>query len=816
MAEHYQRGIAHTLPQSKSSGSCHDDLQEQFDGSSYIFDDLGDSGSETMCPLQNYDLFSSSCPLLFSETAPEGLAPVANRNGELRPPPDVPSSCSSTLIASMVSNTYDSRDYDPNELSLLAPSTVMLGRDERINENAPNFWDSLGHSTVHLPPASSNNSALIVTSHHQLMGDSNSTTITQKRKRHVAGLPKNLNSNDLIDKRYALKSFVKHLPDPTFNTIESLANDFGFPFEYVMDLWCQHRKNRKSGSFYLNDCASMNHPNPIIKESEKFRVPSREGSVAISEPSEVPTKRPRSNTETSQAADGDHRNKLHQCPQCGGGVTRQANLPRHLRTHFPGQFHCQYPGCNKVFSRKDKLNDHFKRMHGNGNSKLDIVQRRKDDPENDPDSEGPGDVDKLGHRGGYSRSGKPKQGSQDGAIPTSSRESAQDTYSNDIAKSLSAGCEFFAPVSQHTSAVEYLRKFVASHINGKLGQGGFGQVYEISVNNGADAKDPEAFACKSIRLPNHSRDEVVERARNEINILRVLNHPHIIEFAGAIIFPNSAFIYTRPVAECNLKEFLSRQLSPLLTLLKCQIWEGIRGIALAIAYLHGHERGGGFHGDIKPENILVMEDEKVESGVKFLLADFGSARLSSSTSRVIHSNQALTPRYCAPEWFENGERGPPSDIWSFGCVMAYIVTYLHDKTAADFETFRVYSEEVKTDWNYHESLPVVKDWLRFLFHNCSKVTYTPVVLEHMDLIFHMLSSSPRERPSSKDVVTKLEVYKSVTAQIADQARNAIMELLEQPQEILQQTHTNDYRSTNCGFERPDTEDLGIWQHESTE
>jgi hypothetical protein len=640
MAKHYQRGIEHTLPQSKSSGLCNDDLQEQCDGFSYIFDDLGDSGSETMCPLQNCELFSSSCPLSFNGTVPEGLAPVTDRNGKLQPPPDMPSSCSSTLIASTVSDIHNSRDYDPNDLRLVAPSTVMLDSDERINDHTPNYWNPLGHSTVHLPPASGNNSAL--------------TTIMQKRKRPVASLQNNSDNNGLIDKRSALELFVKYLPDPTFNTIESLANDLGFPFECVMDLWCQHRKNRKSSSLYLNGYVSVNHSNPIIEESENFRVLTGEGSapgVAIGEPSvtEAPTKRQRSNTEMSQTADSDHRNKLHQCPQCGRGFTRHADLARHLRTHFPGQFHCQYPGCNKVFSRKDKLNGHFRRMHGNGNSKLDIVQRRKDDPENDPDSESPGGVGKSGRRGGYSQHGKPKQGSQDGAIPMSSRGSTQGTSSNDIAKNLSGSCEFFAPVLQHTSAVEYLRKFVAPHINGKLGQGGFGQVYEIYVNNGTDAKDPEAFACKSIRLPNHGRDEVVERARNEISILRVLNHPHIIEFAGAIILPNGAFIYTRPVADCNLKEFLSRQPSPLPTLLKCQIWQGIRGLASAIAYLHGHGRGGGFHGDIKPENILVMEDEKAGSGVKFLLADFGSARLSTSTSRVTRSNQALTPRYCAPE-----------------------------------------------------------------------------------------------------------------------------------------------------------------------
>ena len=81
----------------------------------------------------------------------------------------------------------------------------------------------------------------------------------------------------------------------------------------------------------------------------------------------------------------------------------------------------------------------------------------------------------------------------------------------------------------------------------------------------------------------------------------------------------------------------------------------------------------------------------------------------------------------------------------------------------------------------------------------------------MDLILHMLSSNPRERPSATDVVTKLEVYNNMATQKADQARNAMMELVQQPQEIFQHTPS----TTNCGSERPGMEALGIWPDEST-
>lgn len=799
MAKEFQRGDGHALPQSKSGGLCNDDLREQLDDCSYVLDALGDYES---------GLFSPNFPLSSNETGVEGPVLGADKNGELWPPPDVPSPMPSSLIDSTLSNTYETRDFDPIDPSVLGPSSVMLNDED----TARRCWSLLGPSFPHLASEPNRSPAHVTVCQAQVVADSHNPTVIQKRKRSDDRLTNHKDSETRVDGRSALMFIFRKTPKPTVEDIEEIAEGLGLSCDFVIKVYRQHRTDINSDAPHVNDVVTIDDlstssavPTTVIVEHG-----IRTEDLAVTS---LPSKRPRPNTEVSQAADKDSRKKPYPCPKCDGGVTREADLPRHLRTHVPGQFHCHYPECNMVFSRKDKLNEHWRRRHEDGTSRSDIAQRRRDDPEHDPDFDGPSGADRSNRGGGYLQGGKPLQSSQKGARSITSRCSAQESSSAGSLCDPATNFEVFYPVSQNKPAVEHLRKFAAAQVIGKLGQGGFGQVHEISVNNGTDAKDPEAFARKKIRLPNHSRDEVVERARNEISILQVLNHPNIIEFAGAFILPRDIFIYTRPVADCNLKEFLNRQSSLLPSLLKCQVWEGVRGFASAVAYLHGHGRGGGFHGDIKPENILVMEDQEVKSGVRFLLADFGSARLSTSTStsRVIQSNQALTPRYCAPEWFKNGERGPPSDIWSFGCILTQIVTHLHDKTMADFETFRVYSDEVKRDWNYHESLPVVKDWLGFLFHNRSKVTHTPTGLEHMDLILHMLSSNPRERPSAADVVTKLEVYNNMATQKADQARNAMMELVQQPQEIFQHTAS----TTNCGSERPGMETLGIWPDEST-
>ena len=67
---------------------------------------------------------------------------------------------------------------------------------------------------------------------------------------------------------------------------------------------------------------------------------------------------------------------------------------------------------------------------------------------------------------------------------------------------------------------------------------------------------------------------------------------------------------------------------------------------------------GIFHGDIKPGNILVMEDKRL------VLNDFGLSAWTNDPSSF-----ETTRTYEAPESQLNKPVGPSSDIWSFGCVI---------------------------------------------------------------------------------------------------------------------------------------------------
>ncbi len=73
------------------------------------------------------------------------------------------------------------------------------------------------------------------------------------------------------------------------------------------------------------------------------------------------------------------------------------------------------------------------------------------------------------------------------------------------------------------------------------------------------------------------------------------------------------------------------------------------------------------HRDLKPANVLLADDGPH-------VIDFGISRAFQGTQLTSAGMVVGTPGYMSPEQAEGAPSGPPSDVFSLGCVLAYAAT----------------------------------------------------------------------------------------------------------------------------------------------
>jgi serine/threonine protein kinase len=196
-----------------------------------------------------------------------------------------------------------------------------------------------------------------------------------------------------------------------------------------------------------------------------------------------------------------------------------------------------------------------------------------------------------------------------------------------------------------------------------------------------DQQSQGACAVKLLRQSLEDPDVGLLLLRREARAGLAIRHPNLLRYVDAHVLLEPYFLVTELLVGESLRERLSRV--PGLDITSCVTIA--RQAASALASLH---RKGLLHGDLKPENIILLSG----NGVRVI--DLGSAHRPGENNSLLEQGYIVgTPDYLAPELcsFQPESTGA-SDLFSLGVMLfemlAGALPYPHGDTAHTLRSHR--------------------------------------------------------------------------------------------------------------------------------
>lgn len=191
-----------------------------------------------------------------------------------------------------------------------------------------------------------------------------------------------------------------------------------------------------------------------------------------------------------------------------------------------------------------------------------------------------------------------------------------------------------------------------------IGVGGMAVVYKA-----LDKVDNKHVAIKILKEEFSSDDSFRRRFKNESKAVALLSHPNIVKVYDVSFGSQIQYIVMEYIEGITLKQYIQSK--------GALSWREVLyfGTQILRALQHAHEKGV-IHRDIKPQNIMLLNDHKTIKVADFGIASFsGKGETRTMTDGAIGSVHYISPEQAKGEIVDN-----KTDIYSVGVVLYEMLT----------------------------------------------------------------------------------------------------------------------------------------------
>lgn len=204
--------------------------------------------------------------------------------------------------------------------------------------------------------------------------------------------------------------------------------------------------------------------------------------------------------------------------------------------------------------------------------------------------------------------------------------------------------------------------YVGKRIDGRyeiqevIGVGGMAVVYKAY-----DTIDDRIVAVKILKEEYLANEEFRRKFKNESKAIAILNHPNIVKVYDVSFGERIQYIVMEYVDGITLKEYITEQGT-------IQWKEAVHfEMQILQALQHAHDKGI-IHRDIKPQNIILLQDGTIK------VADFGIARFARSETKTMTNGAIGSVHYISPEQARGDYTDERADLYSAGVVLYEMIT----------------------------------------------------------------------------------------------------------------------------------------------